>query len=76
MKLESSQVEESGGMMQAHIHLVFLRIQLVELTKGKEKHEQFLCSECRNKGHQKDEFLTFDDWSTESITRMGVLKDM
>jgi hypothetical protein len=37
MKLEASPVGDSGGMVQVHMQLDALMIQLVEITKGKEK---------------------------------------
>jgi len=40
MKLESSHVGDSGGMAQVETQLAALKIQLVELKKGKEKQEQ------------------------------------
>jgi len=39
MKLESSLVGDSGGVIQFQMKLASLMIQLEELTKGKEKHE-------------------------------------
>jgi hypothetical protein len=56
MKLESSLVGDSGGMAQVQTQLVALKIQLEELTEGKEKHERVWCTKCRTKGHHKDEF--------------------
>jgi hypothetical protein len=40
MKLEASLVGDSGGMAQVQIKLSSLKIQLEDLTKGKEKREQ------------------------------------
>lgn len=59
MKLEASLVGENNRMAQIQNQLVALAIQLVEITKGKEKWEQVWCIKCRTKGHQKDEFLAF-----------------
>jgi hypothetical protein len=59
MKLESSPVGDSGGMVQVQMQLVALTIQLEELTKGKEKCEQVWCTKCRTEGHHKDECPTF-----------------
>jgi hypothetical protein len=59
MKLEASPVGDSGGMVQVQTQLVSLMIQLVEITKGKEKREQVWCTKCRNEGHHKDECPAF-----------------
>jgi hypothetical protein len=52
----------SGGMTQVQMQLAALRIQLAELTKGKEKHEKVWCTKCRNEGHHKDECLTITQY--------------
>jgi hypothetical protein len=62
MKLESSPVGDNGGMAQVHMHLVALKIQLVEMMKGKEKCEQVWCTKCRTEGHHKDECPTFTQY--------------
>jgi hypothetical protein len=59
MKLESSSVGGSGGMAQVQTQLASLTIQLEDITKGKEKCEQFWCTKCRTEGHHKDECPTF-----------------
>jgi hypothetical protein len=59
MKLESSPVGDSGGMAQVQTQLVSLIIQLVELTKGKDKHKKVWHTECMNECHHKDEFSAF-----------------
>jgi hypothetical protein len=46
-------------MAQVQSQLVVLRIQLSELMKGKEKHEQVWCITCKTKGHRKDKCPTF-----------------
>jgi hypothetical protein len=58
MKLESSLVGENGGMAQVQTQLADLMIQLAELTKGKEKHDQVWCKKCRTEGHHKDKSIT------------------
>jgi hypothetical protein len=60
MKLESSLVGCIGGMVQVTMHLASLKIQLAELTKGKEKREQVWCTKSRTEGHHNDEFLAFE----------------
>jgi hypothetical protein len=55
MKLESSPVGDSGGMMQVQTQLAALTIQMEEMTKEKEKHEQVWCIKCRIEFHHKDE---------------------
>jgi hypothetical protein len=42
--------------------LVVLTIQLVDITKGKEKWEQIWCTKCRTEGHHKDECPTFAEY--------------
>jgi hypothetical protein len=59
MKLEASPVGDGAGMAQVQSQLVALRIQLSEITKEKEKHEQVWCITCKTKGHRKDECPTF-----------------
>jgi hypothetical protein len=59
MKLESCMVGDSGRMVQVQTQLAALTIQLYELTKEKEKQEQFWCAKCITKFHHKDEFPTF-----------------
>jgi hypothetical protein len=59
MKIESSPVGDNGGMAQVHTKLSALMIQLVELTKGKEKCDQVWCTKCRLKCHHKFECLAF-----------------
>jgi hypothetical protein len=59
LKLESSPVGYSGGMVQFQKQLAALTIQLVELKKGKEKQEKVWCTKCRTEGHHKDEYPTF-----------------
>jgi hypothetical protein len=59
MKLESSLVGDSGGMVQVQTQLGALMIQLEELTKGKEKCEQVWCTKCSIEFHNKDECPIF-----------------
>jgi hypothetical protein len=59
MKLEASPVGDGTGMAQVQSQLVVLMIQLSELMKGKEKHEQVWCITCKTEGHRKDECPTF-----------------
>jgi hypothetical protein len=53
MKLEASPIGDSGGMAQVHTKLASLMIQLVELTKGKEKWEQVSFTKCNTEFHQR-----------------------
>jgi hypothetical protein len=46
-------------MTQVQMQLNALKIQLEELTKGKEKHEKFWCTKCSTEGHEKEECSTF-----------------
>jgi hypothetical protein len=62
MKLEASPTGDIGGMAQVQTQLDALTIQLVELTKGREKQEQVWCTKCRTKGHHKDECPTFTQY--------------
>jgi hypothetical protein len=63
MKLEASPVGENGaGMAQVQSQLAALTIQLQELVKGKEKHEEVWCVTCRTKGHHKNECPTFKEY--------------
>ena len=56
MKLEPSPIGENGAKMdQVQSKLATLTIQLQEIAKGKEKHEEFWCVTCRKEGHHKIE---------------------
>jgi hypothetical protein len=67
-------------MAQAHMQLVSLKIQLEELTKGKEKHEQVWCTKCRNEGNNKDKFPTFTQYlargAPNPLPEKGYCRDM
>jgi hypothetical protein len=68
MKLESSLVGDSGGMAQVQTQLVALTIQIAELTKGKDKHDQVSCTKCKTEGHHKDEFPTFTQYLATRVS--------
>jgi hypothetical protein len=55
-------------MAQVQIQLDALTIQLVEITKGKEKREQVWCTKCRMKGHHKDECPTFVQYLVAGVS--------
>jgi hypothetical protein len=56
MKLESSYVGESSiGMGHFQSQLAALTIQIQDIDKGKENHENVWCTNCRTKGHHKNE---------------------
>ena len=60
MKLEDSLVGEiSAGMMQMQSHLANLMLQIQDIKKGKEVHDEIWCNICRNESHHKDSCLEF-----------------
>ena len=55
MKLEYSLLGENEiGMNQIQMQLANLTLQLQDINKGKEHHEEFWCTRCRVDGHTKD----------------------
>jgi hypothetical protein len=63
MKLEASSVGENGiGMDQVESQLTSLTIQLQELAKGKEKHQEVWCTTFRKECHHKNECPTFQEY--------------
>jgi hypothetical protein len=75
MKLESSLVGDNGGMPQVQMQLAASTIQLEELKKGKEEHEQVWCTKCRIEGHHKDEYPTFSQYLATRSTKSIVSKE-
>jgi hypothetical protein len=73
MKLESYPIGDDVRMAQVQSQLVLLRIQLLEITKEREKCEQVWCIKCKKKGHCKDECPTFAQYmatgASNSLTR-------
>ena len=63
MKLESSPVGETRiDMIQIQSQLVNLTIQLQDIKKGKEVHEEVLCSQCWSEWHHKDQCPNFHEY--------------
>jgi len=60
-------------MDQVQSKLEALTIQLQELAKGKERHEEVWCITCRIKGHHKNYFPNFKDYfSIGVLNHLGV----
>ena len=60
MKLEASPVGENAIMMsQIQTQLENLTLQLQDIKKGKEQHEDLWCTRFRVDGHTKDTFPYF-----------------
>jgi hypothetical protein len=79
MKLEASPAGDTRGMAQVQMHLDALTIQLVELTKGREKQEQVLCTKYRMEGHHKEECPTLTQYLVARAPNplpRGILRDM
>ena len=63
MKLQASPVSETGvGMNQIQSQLANMTIQLQDIKKGKEIHEELWCTRCHMKGHHKDQCSDFCDY--------------
>ena len=59
-KLEASPISDgAAGMVQIQPQLANLMIQLQDIKKGKESHEDLWCTKCRTDGHTKDNCTTF-----------------
>ena len=58
----SSIGESSIGMAQVQTQLAALMIQLSEITKGKEKHEEIWCRTFTMEGHHKNELRIFRNY--------------
>ena len=55
MKLEASPIGDgAAGMGQIQSQLDNLMIQLQDIKKGKEAHEDLWCTKCKTDGHTKD----------------------
>ena len=55
MKIESSPIGETrAGLMENHLYLVNLTLQLQNIKKGKEVQESIWCTRFRTEGHHKD----------------------
>ena len=60
MKLEASPIGDVAiRMVQIQSQLANPMIQLQDIKKGKEAHEDLWCTKCRMDRHTKDNFLTF-----------------
>ena len=60
MKLEASLVGETTlGMKQFQAQLDNITIQLQDIKKGKEYHNDLWCTRCQEDGHTKDTCPTF-----------------
>ena len=60
MKLKSFPIGNGAtGMVQIQSQLANLTIQLQDIKKGKEAHEDLWCTKCRTDGHTKDNCPTF-----------------
>ena len=60
MKLEASPIgETAGGMNQIQAQLATLTLQLQDIKKEKEEHDDLWCTQCHVDGHAKDTCLTF-----------------
>ena len=60
MKLEASLVGETTvGMNQIQAQLANMTLQLQDIKKAKEDHDDLWCTQCRANGHTKDTCPTF-----------------
>ena len=63
MKLEASPVGENAvDMNQIQVQLEKLMLQLQDIKKGKENHEDLWCTHCRADGHTKDTYPDFQNY--------------
>ena len=63
MKLEASPIGENAvGMNQIQTQLENLTLQLQDIKKGKEQHEDIWCIRCRTDGHTKDTCPYFQNY--------------
>ena len=63
MKLEASPVGESAVKMnQIQVQLTNLTLQLQDIKKGKEDHNDLWCTHCHEGGHTKDTCPTFQNY--------------
>ena len=57
MKLEASPIGDGAvGMVQNLSQFANMTIQLQDIKKGKESHEELWCTKCRVNEHTKDNF--------------------
>ena len=65
MNLEDSPVRETSfGMVQIQSKLDDMSLQIQDIKKGKEFHQDIWCTRCRTKGHHKDQCLAFHHYLT------------
>ena len=63
MKLEASPIGETVvGMNQIQVQLVNLTLQLQDIKKVKEEHDDLCCTRCHVDGHMKDTCPSFRDY--------------
>ena len=63
MKLEYSLLGENEiGMNQIQMQLANLTLQLQDINKGKEHHEEVWCTRCHTYGHTKDNYLDYRNY--------------
>ena len=63
MKLEASFVGETGvGMNRIQLYLANMMIQLQEIKKGRQYHEEIWCTRCHAEGQHKDHCLNFQNY--------------
>ena len=63
MKLEASLVGETAvGMNQIQTHLPNLTLQLLDIKKAKEDHDDLWCTRCHVDGHTKDTYPMFSNY--------------
>ena len=78
MKLEASPIGETiVGMNQIQAQIANLTLQLQDIKKEKEEHDDLLCTRCHTYGHTKDACLNFQNYllsgASNPFTSIGVL---
>ena len=68
MKLESSLIGDGGtGMMLIQLQLANLTVQIQDIKKGKESHEEFWCTRCQMDGHTKDNCSLYMNYISSGV---------
>ena len=67
MKVDASPIGDGAtGMIRIQSRLANLTIQLQDMKRGKEAHEDIWCTRCQTDGHTKYEILTYMNYISSS----------
>ena len=55
MKLETALVEDNSGIAQIQAQLAVMDVELRDMKKGKNGHEEVWCTQCQTEGHDKEQ---------------------